>query len=364
MQAELVAILCIIFCLFLLGFEYLWLALLAKRQEDDSNLYLDAAKKCNCMIEGILYGPTEKCREKETQELKKLMGDDIKMFEIINSQLCYWDEFGDEETLENKSEIIDKIYEVLNPVGLCGEIVRQQDKYKIGYACRRLADFDAYDYLKDIYELSKSKNRETAYHAAMALARLGYTEGVAEFIVRIENDRNYSCRIVNELFDDFSLSRYELAEAVFEKCGEYMKTVVIKAIAHYKISEFEPMYIDGTTSKNKEMRVACVKAIGYFAKPEYEHLLLTAAKDKVWIVRSAAIRGLERLGTPGAVNGIKEAMKDNEWWVRQTAATALIDMNVNISEIEEILSGYDKYASDAAKYALYRSVDLNEKKKK
>ena len=39
---------------------------------------------------------------------------------------------------------------------------------------------------------------------------------------------------------------------------------------------------------------------------------------------------------------------------------SLIDMNVNISELEDVLGGYDKYASDAVKYALYRSVDLKE----
>ena len=46
--------------------------------------------------------------------------------------------------------------------------------------------------------------------------------------------------------------------------------------------------------------------------------------------------------------------------VRQAAAYSLIDMNVNISEIEDVLGGYDKYASDAVKYALYRSVNLKE----
>ena len=85
-----------------------------------------------------------------------------------------------------------------------------------------------------------------------------------------------------------------------------------------------------------------------------------AAEDVDWVVRSAAVRGLQRLGTPAAVQGVKEATGDKEWWVRQAAAGSLIDMNVNISEIEDVLGGYDKYASDAVKYALYRSVDMKE----
>jgi hypothetical protein len=46
--------------------------------------------------------------------------------------------------------------------------------------------------------------------------------------------------------------------------------------------------------------------------------------------------------------------------VRQSAAGALINRNVSVSDIEDILGGYDKYASDAVKYALYRSIDMKE----
>jgi hypothetical protein len=38
----------------------------------------------------------------------------------------------------------------------------------------------------------------------------------------------------------------------------------------------------------------------------------------------------------------------------------LINRNVSILDIEDILGGYDKYAADAVKYALYRSIDMRE----
>lgn len=360
MQYELIAVLCIIFCLFILGIEYLWLAVLAKQQEDKKNEYAVTVQKCTCIVEGIVYSPTESSRENEIESLKKLMGTNTKIFEIINAQLCFWDEYGDDEMLPDKHEIIDRVYETLNPIGLFADILKSGDKHKIGYACRRLADFDAFDYLNDIYELSKSGNRDISYNAAMALARLGYAEGVAEYILRIEKDEKYSSRIICELFDHFSCDRSELASLVFKNCDEYMKVVVIKAISPYGLHQFESIYSVGTASKNDEMRIACVKALGELADPKYEHTLLTAAKDKNWIVRSNAIKGLQKFATSAAIKGIKEALKDKEWWVRQTAANALIDMNVSISEIEDVLSGYDKYASDAVKYALYRSIDMNE----
>ncbi|MDE6659319.1 MAG: HEAT repeat domain-containing protein [Eubacterium sp.] len=360
MHYEWFAIICIIFCFLILGLEYLWLTIFAKKQDDDKNKYETVSFKVTNMIEGILYSPTESSRKNETEALKDLMGDDTKIFEMISAQLEFWDEYGDEETFENKSEVIDSIYEAVDPINLFAGILKSEDKYKVGYACRRLADFDAYDYLNDIIEFSKSKNRDIAYNAAMALSRLGYTEGVAEYILSIENDRKYSARIINELFDGFSADRAELAGAVLKDCGEYMQTVVIKAISHYRLHQFEDVFIKGTVSKNKNMRIACVKAIGDLENPANEHILMVAAKDREWVVRLSAIKGLEKIATPNAINTIKESLKDKEWWIRSAAANALVDMNVSIAEIEEVLDGYDKYASDAIKYALYRTVNLKE----
>ena len=360
MQYELLAVLSVIFCLLLLGGEYLWLAVLAKKQEDSQNRYAAAEQKIQSMVEGILYSPTAASRQNETALLKELMGNDTRLFEMISAQLCFWEEYGDEETFGDKEAVIDSVYEALDPIKLFSDILRSGNKYRIGYACRRLADYDAFDYLGDIYKLSKGKNRDIAYNAAMALARLGYTDGVAEYILRIENDKRYSFRIVHELFATFSSDRAELAAQVLAACDDHMKTVVIKAIAPYGFERFHQLYREGTTSRNTDMRIACVRALGALADPADEHTLLTAAKDREWVVRSAAVKGLQRLGTPAAVQGVKEATKDKEWWVRQAAAYSLIDMNVNIAEIEEVLSGYDKYASDAVKYALYRSVSLKE----
>ena len=54
MHYELFAVLSIIFCLLVLGGEYLWLAILAKRQEDSKNKYTAASQKIQSMVEGII----------------------------------------------------------------------------------------------------------------------------------------------------------------------------------------------------------------------------------------------------------------------------------------------------------------------
>ena len=333
MQYELFAVLSIIICLLILLAEYIWLAILAKRQEDSANKYRVAQQQTKALSRGFLQ-PDGFGQRKRDRGFKGNNGNDTRIFEMISAQLCFWEEYGDDETLGNKSEVIDGVYEALNPIKLFSDILKSGNKYKIGYACRRLADYDAYDYLEDIYGFSKSKNRNLSYNAAMALSRLGFADGVAEYILRIQDDKRYSSRIVNELFANFSSDRARLASIVFEKCNDYMKTTVINAIAPYNLECFRQLYIDGSRNRDADMRVACVRALGNFADEKNEHALLIAARDKDWVVRSAAVKGLQKLATPAAIERVKEATRDKEWWVRQAAAYSLIDMNVNISEIE------------------------------
>ena len=44
--------------------------------------------------------------------------------------------------------------------------------------------------------------------------------------------------------------------------------------------------------------------------------------------------------------------------MRQIAARALTKMDFDMSHVEAVLSGYDKYASDAVRSSLYRMVDM------
>ena len=105
------------------------------------------------------------------------------------------------------------------------------------------------------------------------------------------------------------------------------------------------------------MKIACVKALAAFGYPEDEQLLQIAAGDKEWVIRAAAVRGLSLLHSPTALSSVKHALGDKEWWVRQAAAQSITRMDISPADLEEILSGYDRFAADAVKTVLYRQVD-------
>lgn len=265
----------------------------------------------------------------------------------------YRDQSGD----EGVDVIIDEVNEQAKPVEIYAEMLENGDVYRKSYACRRLSDLGASQYRDELRKYVDSKNRDLAYNAAMGLAKFGDTDVVAEYLLSIQDDRMYSARIVNEFFDVFSGDRVELASRLFETCNPYMKNTIIKAIAHFRLDAFRPMYLSGATGNNQQHKIACIKALAEFGYEEDEQILQMAAKDRDWVIRSSAVRGLSRLNTRTALNTVKRALSDKEWWVRHTAADSIIKMNVSPRDLEDILGGYDRFAADAVKNVLYRMIE-------
>lgn len=357
MTYELFTAILILVLLFILGIEYAWLYLMSNRQEKNHEKYKAVKKKASILFDGILYAPTETTRIGNLNSLRDLVGNDTQAFEIVDEMISELEQ-GSEDRIEDMNDKIQQIYDCLDPISLFASLLKNGDVHHQSYACRRLADFDCYDYLEEMQKLSESKNRMLSYNAAMALARLGYAEGVAAFVLRIQDDKRYSGRIINEIFSGFSLDREELASLILEDCNEYMKCTTIKAIAQYGMKKFENTYKEGCMSKNTNLRIACVKALGILKNPDNERILIMASNDRDWVVRMSAVNGLSELNSASAVTAVQAALNDKEWWVRQAAANALLNMDVGISKLEDVIKGYDRYASDAMKLALYKNVDL------
>ena len=357
---ELFVIIGIIVCVFILALEYLWLYVLAVRQENSTKKYTSAEKKSKQIVDAIMYSPTTRARKNEIDSLQKLAKDDCKILDMIYDFVNEWKSKNDGEFYKEHSDVFQEIDEALKPIQVYAEILKSGKIHDKCYACRRLADFNAVDYINDIGKLCEDKNRALAYNAAMALSAFGDTQRLAKYIVSIENDKKYSTRVVFELVSSFTGDLTDLVLLILKNCNEEMKATIITAVAPYGLSDFADIYIAGTKSTNDNMKIACVKALGGLKNLEYEHDLIVASKDKNWVVRISAIKGLSYFQTNEAIEVVKTATKDKEWWVRQVAASALINMSVKIKDIDEIMKGYDRYAADAVKNSLYREIDIRE----
>ena len=354
MTYEIISIIALLLCLLIIGIEYIFHYRLAEIQDDNIARLDGIRRRLKMRVEGVLFAPTDRCRADEITSLVKEIDGDFEVYELsIEAMRQYRDQSGD----EGVDVIFDEVNEQAKPVEIYAEMLENGDVYRKSYACRRLSDLGASQYRDELRKYVDSKNRDLAYNAAMGLAKFGDTDVVAEYLLSIQDDRMYSARIVNEFFDVFSGDRVELASRLFETCNPYMKNTIIKAIAHFRLDAFRPMYLSGATGNNQQHKIACIKALAEFGYEEDEQILQMAAKDRDWVIRSSAVRGLSRLNTRTALNTVKRALSDKEWWVRHTAADSIIKMNVSPRDLEDILGGYDRFAADAVKNVLYRMIE-------
>lgn len=360
MKMELLSVILLLTCLLIIGLEYVFHYRLAEKQDEQTARKGNIKHKLDVHVEGVLFAPTENSKNAELKALSDEVGGDYEIYEMAKTAVNEHrgSAYGDDA--EARKGLIARLDETVDPVSMYAKMLEEGNVYHKGYACRRLSELGAEEYKEEIRKCAEDKNRDLSYNAAMALCGFGDTEEVTKYILSIENDRRYSGRMVNEFFAHFTGSRKELAERIFEKCNPYMKCTVIKTITPYKIEEFRPMYIEGAGGNDNQMKIACVKALAAFGNPEDEQLLQIAAKEKDWVIRAAAVSGLSRLNTDTALESVKYALGDKEWWVRHTAAQVITRMDISSEDIEEILGGYDRFAADAVKSVLYKTVDTEE----
>ena len=357
MKIELISVIGLLLCLLIIGIMYILHYLLAELQDEHIARIDNIRQRLNIHVEGVLFAPTESSRQLEIQALAAEINGDFEVYELAIQAIEQYKGSEHHADPEKMRRLIAQVNEQVNPVEIYAKMLDSNDVYHRGYGCRRLAELGATEYREQIAELVDDKHRDLAYNAAMALCQMGDTERVAAYLISIQNDRLYSGRLVNEFFAKFTGSRQELAEKVFETCNPYMRCTVIKTLGEYKIDAFRDMYMQGAAGDDFQLKIACVKALAAFGYPEDEQILQMAAQDKDWVIRSSAIRGLSRLHTSTALATVKRGLSDKEWWVRQTAAQVITNMDISAKDLEEILGGYDRFAADAMKAVLYRTVD-------
>lgn len=357
MKIELISVIGLLLCLLIIGIEYILHYRLAERQDEHTARVDNIRRRLDNHVEGVLFAPTASSRNLEIKALSDEINGDFEVYEMALTSIREHKGSRYSTDAEALDELIEQINEQVVPVEIYAKMLEEGDVYHKSYACRRLAELEAMEYRDKIKEYVDSKERDLAYNAAMALCHMGDVFEVSEYLLSIQDDRLYSGRIINEFFAQFTGDRQELAELLFERCNKYMKCTIIKTIARYKIDAFRPMYIEGASGDDIQMKIACVKALAAFGYPEDEQLLQIAAGDKDWVIRAAAVRGLSLLHSQTALATVKHALGDKEWWVRQAAAQSITHMDISPSDLEEILGGYDRFAADAVKNVLYRQVD-------
>lgn len=108
-------------------------------------------------------------------------------------------------------------------------------------------------------------------------------------------------------------------------------------------------------SRNKELRLSAIRYFGKYAyEPALAPLLAFAAeKDPAqWEYAAISVSSLARYPGPEVVHQLKEALHSSNWYVRYNASLSLEALNIDYSELIDVVAGNDRYAREMMMYRL------------
>lgn len=358
MSYEILAVILLIVMLVLLCAVYLWLYLLSKRNEEYVTNKKRTESRIHDLFESVIYSANGISRDGELEVLKEYIGDSDEKKDMV--AVCFLKMMrSGSKFSESRVEALGCIYEMLDPVKFYKDRLENGNRYEKCYAMRRLSDFAVTDSKEDIEKYIDSKKADYVYNAAMALSEMGDEKATLAFLKKCEKNKKISHRVILECLQVYTGDRTNLVRRIQQECDEYILSSAIKAYTDDCNEDLTDIYIGAMSSQNVNLKVAATKALSHMGNPAHEQRLITALNDKNWIVRLSAVDGLERIATEGALEALVGATQDDEWWVRNAAARAIVNKDFYLVYVEQVLSGYDKYAADAVKDALYKQVKMN-----
>ncbi len=353
----------IFICVVIILIEYVWLFILARRRAKQRNFYMESVKKINDMFYGATHSLSEANLVDEIISLKKYVGNHEVRMDIITEFIYRFlitdDDETDKEIKTKEKQICVRIFHELNPNSFYKNMLSKGNQFQKAFACRKLSEFNAVENTKTIRGFTNSGNIELKYHSVMALSALGDHDGlVAAFTGAPINKSNFSHRIMLEVLDSYTGDRAALVKDILKKCNDYIKSIVIKSVAKYNDSELSAEFLAGLTSTDINVKIASIRALGSLGDTQYEHELIIMTNDKEWSVRAAAVKSLSKYHSEKAVQAMIKATQDQNWWVRNNAAKTLVDMDEGLVYSKQIINGYDRYAADAVKSAIYKKYKI------
>lgn len=350
----------IFICILIILLEYLWLYLLAKRRAKQKSFLDTSTKKITEMFEAAMHSSTQSSLIDEVASIKKYVGNNAVRMDIASDYIYNFliaESENNEKTREK--QICVQIFNEINPNKFYSKILEHGDNFDKAFACRKLSEFDAVEMQKSIRGLVKSGNLDLKYHAVMALSALGDHDGlITAFTGDLAKNYYFSHRIMIEVLDVYSGNRITLVKELLEKCNDYIKGIVIKAVGKYRYEELADTFILNLTNKDIGIKIACIRAIGFLADPKYEHELIIMTNDKEWSVRAAAVKSLEKYDSKISLDALSKATNDPNWWVRNNAAKSLVKADESLTYAKGIINGYDRFAADAVKCAIYKKYKI------
>ena len=182
MRLELLSVIGLLLCLLIIGIEYILHYRLAELQDEHTARVENIRRRLDVHVEGVLYAPTDSCRETEIEALANEINGDFEVYEMAIKAIEEHKGSSYRSDEAARRQLIERINLKVDPVAIYVKMLDENDVYRKGYACRRLAELGAFEYRDKIKECIDLKNRDLSYNAAMALCHMGDVYVVADYL--------------------------------------------------------------------------------------------------------------------------------------------------------------------------------------
>lgn len=282
-------------------------------------------------------------KRSDIQKISHIVGNSARRKELlIDTIISSGDDF-----IETHHDMLMNFYEVTGIKAFLLKRLRSDNVYINSLACRYLGELKLKGMEANIIELISSKNNDVIYNVMLALAKLGDMKGLVHILINESKHINLSHRAIIEVISVFNGSKEDLFKNTFDLSDDYIKGVLIKATADYRIEGLSEYYINYLSSEDKNLRISSIRALCELNNQDYEDYIISRLHDNDWEVRAAAAKGLVKLGTRKCFMDLGKATGDSVWWVRQNAASTLIHLPGGTEYAYNIINGDDEFAREA-----------------
>lgn len=266
---------------------------------------------------------------------------------LINIIIDYGDDF-----IESNHSLLMNLYIVTGIKAFLIKRLTSRSFFLKSLACRQLGALKLKNTEAYIRKLIFCDNNDVKYNVMLALAKLGDTRGLRNILTNKSENIRLSYRAIIEIVSVYNGSKEELFEETLELCDDYIKGILIKSAADYKIEVLREYYVKYLKSEDKNLRIACIRALCELINSVNEEAIVNMLEDKDWEVRAAAAKSLGKIGTSNCFAALEKTISDSEWWVRHNAACTLILLPGGREYASRIINGRDQYAREAVVSAI------------
>lgn len=211
-----------------------------------------------------------------------------------------------------------------------------------------------------LLEYVKKQNLYCRLNALQALLQIGTIDYIVSAI-HLQDDGAISLhdKILTELFLSFPGEHHQLISRLWAAWNSFSLHTQLSILNYIRFQcgdyREEMFAMMQHTSANKELRLSAIRYLGKYPYEPALKPLSAFALDKDpehWEYATVAASSLAGYPETLVINTLKQALYSENWYIRSAAAQSLDTLNVDYSELVDVVIGNDRYAREIMTYHL------------